>query len=60
MEKLVYVIAAFLILFWGVGFFVYSLGAIVHLLLVVAVITIVMRLMRRDRNIPTDNRTRPS
>lgn len=45
----IYLIASLLVIFWGIGFFVYSLGAIIHLLLVVAVVSIVLRMMRRDR-----------
>lgn len=36
MKYLLYAAAVLLIIFWAIGFFVYSIGAIVHLLLVLA------------------------
>jgi hypothetical protein len=49
MTNLLYLIAIILIIAWAVGFYVYSLGAIIHLLLVLAVIAILLRLIRGDR-----------
>lgn len=49
MGNLLYVIAVILIIGWILGFFVYSAGGLIHLLLVIAVIAIVLRLIRGDR-----------
>lgn len=49
MGNLLYVIAVILIIGWLLGFFVYSAGGLIHLLLVIAVIAIVLRLIRGDR-----------
>ena len=49
MNKLLYVIAVILIIGWILGFFVYSAGGLIHILLVIAVIAIVLRLIRGDR-----------
>jgi hypothetical protein len=43
MGNILYLIAVFLIIFWAVGFFAYSAGAIIHLLLVLAVIAFLVR-----------------
>ncbi|MEX0649141.1 MAG: lmo0937 family membrane protein [Balneolaceae bacterium] len=43
MKYILYIIAVFLIIFWAIGFFVYSLGAIIHLLLVAGVVTILYK-----------------
>lgn len=49
MGNLLYVIAVILIIGWIFGFFVYSAGGLIHILLVIAVIAIVLRLVRGDR-----------
>lgn len=49
MGNLLYIIAVILIIGWILGFFVYSAGSIIHVLLVIAIIAIVLRLIRGDR-----------
>lgn len=49
MNNLLYVIAVILLIGWIFGFFVYSAGGLIHILLVIAVIAIVLRLIRGDR-----------
>ena len=49
MNNLLYLIAVILIIGWVLGFFVYSAGSIIHLLLVIAVIAILFRIIRGDR-----------
>lgn len=49
MGNLLYLIAVILIIGWLLGFFVYSAGGIIHILLVIAVIAIILRLIRGDR-----------
>lgn len=46
MSNLLYTVAVILIILWALGFFVYSLGSIIHVLLVIAVIAIVLRLIK--------------
>ena len=46
MGNLLYAIAVILIIFWAIGFFAYSAGAIIHILLVIAVIAIILRLIQ--------------
>jgi hypothetical protein len=46
MNNLLYTIAVLLIIFWAVGFFVYSAGSLIHILLVIAVIAILLRLIQ--------------
>ncbi|HEY3388683.1 MAG TPA: lmo0937 family membrane protein [Prolixibacteraceae bacterium] len=46
MGGLLYLIAVILIIFWAIGFFAYSLGAVIHILLVIAIIAILLRLIR--------------
>ena len=45
MSNLLYTIAVILVLFWAIGFFAYSAGSIIHILLVIAVIAILFRLI---------------
>jgi Family of unknown function (DUF5670) len=46
MGNLLYTIAVILIIFWAIGFFAYSAGAVIHVLLVIAVIAILLRLIQ--------------
>lgn len=47
MRSLLYVIAVILIIGWALGAFVYSAGSIIHILLVLAIISILLSLIRR-------------
>ena len=49
MGNLLYIIAVILLIGWALGFFVYSAGSIIHLLLVIAIIAVVFRLIRGER-----------
>jgi len=44
-----YVLAIALIIFWAIGFFAYSVGGIIHILLVVAVISILLRVISGEK-----------
>ncbi len=46
MSNLLYLIALILIIFWAIGFFAYSAGSIIHILLVIAIISILFRVIR--------------
>ena len=46
MSNLLYLIALILIIFWVIGFFAYSAGGIIHILLVIAIISILFRVIR--------------
>ena len=41
-----YVVAVILIILWAVGFFAYSFGSIINILLVIAVIAILLRIIQ--------------
>lgn len=43
---MLYLIAVILIVGWLLGFFVFSAGSIIHILLVIAVIAIILRLIQ--------------
>jgi hypothetical protein len=46
---LLYVIAIILIIGWALGFFYFSAGGIIHVLLIIAIIAILFRLIRGRR-----------
>ncbi|MDD4972183.1 MAG: lmo0937 family membrane protein [Paludibacter sp.] len=46
MSSLLYLIALILVIFWAIGFFAYSAGGIIHILLVIAIIAILFRIIR--------------
>jgi len=49
MGNLLYFIAIILVIAWAIGFFAYSLGSVIHILLVIAVIAVILRLIRGQR-----------
>jgi hypothetical protein len=46
MSNLLYTVAVILIIFWAIGFFAYSAGSIIHILLVIAVIAVILRIIQ--------------
>lgn len=51
MGNLLYIIAVLLIIAWLIGFVAFSVGGLLHLLLVIAVIAILLRLIQGRKNI---------
>jgi uncharacterized membrane protein YtjA (UPF0391 family) len=49
MGNLFYIVAVILIIAWAIGFFAYSTGGIIHILLVIAIIAIIIRLLQGRR-----------
>jgi hypothetical protein len=45
MGNLLYVIAVILLIAWAVGYFAFSVGGIIHVLLVIAVIAVLIRII---------------
>jgi len=50
MSSLLYLVAVILLIGWVLGFFVFSAGSIIHVLLVLAVIAILIRLIGGSQN----------
>jgi hypothetical protein len=46
MGNLLYIIAVVLIIGWIVGFFAFHVGGIIHILLVIALISIILRVIQ--------------
>lgn len=46
MSNLLYTVAIILVILWALGFFVYSLGSIIHILLIIAIIAALLRLIK--------------
>ncbi|QEC52852.1 hypothetical protein EDD80_10552 [Anseongella ginsenosidimutans] len=49
MNSLLYIIAVILIIGWLIGFFAYSAGGLIHILLVIAIIAILINIIRGRR-----------
>lgn len=49
MRSILYLIAVILIIGWIFGFLVYSVGSLIHILLVLAVISILISIIRGDK-----------
>lgn len=46
MGGLLYIIAIVLVIIWALGFFAFHAGALIHILLVIAIIAILLRIIR--------------
>jgi hypothetical protein len=46
MQNLLYIGAVILIILWAIGFFAYSAGGIIHILLIIAIIAILLRIIQ--------------
>jgi len=51
MGSLLYIVAVILLIGWAIGFFAYSAGGIIHILLVIALIAILFQIIRGRRTI---------
>ena len=51
MGNLLYLIAVVLIIAWAIGFFAYSAGSIIHILLIIALISILLRIIQGKKPI---------
>jgi hypothetical protein len=49
MGNLLYLIALILLIAWAVGFFAYSIGGIIHVLLIIAIISILLRVISGNK-----------
>jgi hypothetical protein len=49
MSNLLYTLAVVLVIFWAIGFFAYSAGSIIHILLVIAIVAILLRLISGEK-----------
>ncbi|MDR3693135.1 lmo0937 family membrane protein [Mucilaginibacter sp.] len=47
MNSILYLIASILVITWAIGFFFMAIGGLIHILLIIALITIVLGLIRR-------------
>jgi hypothetical protein len=46
MGNLLYIVAVILIIAWAIGFIGYSVGGIIHILLVIALIAVILRIIQ--------------
>jgi len=46
MGNLLYYIAVILVILWAIGFLGYHMGALIHVLLVIAIIAVLLRVIR--------------
>ena len=51
MGNLLYIIAVILLIGWAIGFFAYSSGDIIHILLVIAIIAILLKVISGRKSI---------
>lgn len=51
MGNLLYTIAVILVIFWAIGFIGYNVGGLIHVLLVIAVISIILRVIKGNKTV---------
>lgn len=49
MGNLLYVLAVILVISWGIGFIGYGTGGIIHILLVIALISVILRVIQGQK-----------
>ena len=49
MSSLLYIIAVILVISWAIGFIGYGAGAIIHILLVIAIIAVLLNIIQGRR-----------
>jgi hypothetical protein len=49
MNNLLYTIAVILVIVWAIGFLGYNAGGLIHILLLIAVISVLLQLIRGNR-----------
>ncbi len=49
MGNILYIVAVILVIFWLLGFFAFHAGSIIHILLAIAVISILLNVIRGSR-----------
>ncbi|HWY13111.1 MAG TPA: lmo0937 family membrane protein [Bacteroidia bacterium] len=48
MGNILYTIAVILVIAWAIGFLGYHIGGLIHILLVIALISVILRVIRGD------------
>ncbi len=51
MGNILYYVAIILLIIWAIGFFAYNAGTIIHILLVIAVISVLLKIISGRRPI---------
>lgn len=49
MSNLLFALAILFVVIWAIGFLGYNIGGVIHILLVIAVITILLRIIRGEK-----------
>ncbi|MDP4208201.1 MAG: lmo0937 family membrane protein [Bacteroidota bacterium] len=50
MGNLLYLIAVILVIAWAIGFFAYSTGGFIHILLVIALVAVILRIIQGNKS----------
>lgn len=51
MGNILYVIAVVLVILWAIGYFGFHAGALIHILLVIALIAVLLRIIRGKKTL---------
>jgi hypothetical protein len=49
MNNLLYTIAVILVIIWAIGYLGYNAGGLIHILLLIAVVSVLLRLIRGNK-----------
>jgi hypothetical protein len=51
MRSILYIVAVILVIGWAIGTFAYAASGLIHILLVIAVISVILGFLRRDTTV---------
>ena len=51
MGNLLYLVAVVMVIFWAIGFFAYGMGSIIHVLLIIAFVSILLNIIRGNKTV---------
>ena len=52
MENTLYIIAVIMVVIWAIGFFAYNVGGLLHILLIIAIVSILYNILRKGHHHP--------
>ena len=49
MQHFLYSIVILLLILWGLGFFIYNIGSVIHVLLIIVVIVVLLKIIKGEK-----------
>lgn len=49
MQNLLYSVALLLVILWALGYFIYNIGSVIHILLIIAFIAVLLKIIKGEK-----------